>query len=111
VSIDPAYVATALAVAVAITVSLRAIPFGLKNAMKESELLADVGRWMPLGAITILATYCLTTIDVTSPTHGVPELVGVAATVAVHLWRHNLVLSLVIGTAACLALSHWLPLT
>ena len=35
--------------------------------MTESALLAAIGRWMPLGAITILAAYCLTTINVTTP--------------------------------------------
>jgi branched-subunit amino acid transport protein AzlD len=77
---NPGYIAAALAVAVAITVTLRALPFGMKNAMKESALLADIGRWMPLGPIAILAAYCLTSINVTTPTHGIPELTGVAAT-------------------------------
>ena len=49
--------------------------------MKESALLADVGRRMPLGAITILASYCLAAIDTTQPPHGIPELTGVAVTV------------------------------
>jgi branched-subunit amino acid transport protein AzlD len=62
---DPGYVATALAVAVGITVTLRALPFAMKRAMEGSALLANVGRWLPLGAIAILAAYCLSTIDVT----------------------------------------------
>ncbi len=40
---DPTYIATALTVAVTITVALRAIPFALKNAVAESTLLADIG--------------------------------------------------------------------
>lgn len=47
--------ATALGVAVAITFTLRAVPFAMKGALRGSALLADVGRWMPLGAISILA--------------------------------------------------------
>jgi branched-subunit amino acid transport protein AzlD len=86
---DYAYIATALGVAVAITVTLRAVPFAMKNAMKKSALLADVGRWMPLGAITILAIYCLAAIDTTQPPHGIPEITGVAVTVAAHWWRRN----------------------
>ena len=103
---NPGYIAAALAVAVAITVTLRALPFGMKNAMK-SALFADIGRWMPLGAITILAAYCLTTINVTTPTHGIPEVTGVAATIAIHWWRRNAVLSIVTGTAACLVMTNW----
>ncbi len=108
---DPTYIATALTVAVTITVALRAIPFALKNAVAESTLLADIGRWMPLGAITVLTVYCLAyclaQIDLTRPTRGLPELAGVAVTVAVHRWRHNVVLSIVTGTATCMILTNW----
>jgi branched-subunit amino acid transport protein AzlD len=66
----------------------------MKTVMRESRLLGDVGRWMPLGAITILAVYCLTAIDVASPHRGVPEIVGVTVTVAVRWWRRNAALQL-----------------
>ena len=81
---DATYLTSALAVAVGITVTLRAVPFALKNAMAGSALLADIGRWMPLGAITVLAVYCLAQIDLAAPTRGLPELAGVAVTVAAH---------------------------
>ncbi len=103
---DPVYTGTALGVAVAITVTPRALPFALKNAMRRAAALDELGRWMPLGAITILAVYCLTSIDTGGPQHGAPELAGVVATVAAHLWRRNLILSLMTGTAVCLALAN-----
>jgi branched-subunit amino acid transport protein AzlD len=105
---DATYVAAALGVAVAITVTLRAVSFGMRNAMTESALLADVGRWMPLGAITILAVYCLSAIDVRTPPYGIGELVGVIVTVVIHRWRRNAVLSIVGGTAAYLLMVNWL---
>lgn len=100
------YLAFALGVAVAITVSLRALPFAAKSAMKDSALLADIGRWMPLGAISILAIYCLSGIDFTAARHGIPETAGVLVTVAIHLWRRNAVLSILLGTAVCLLLTN-----
>ena len=45
---DLVYLATALAVAVAITVALRAVPFAVKHTLGCSALLTDIGRWMPL---------------------------------------------------------------
>jgi branched-subunit amino acid transport protein AzlD len=83
-----------------ITVTLRAVPFGMKNVIKESALLADVGRWMLLCAIVILADYCLAAIKITAPAYGLTEMIGVVVTVAIHLWRRNPVLSIVTGTAA-----------
>ena len=100
------HVATVLAVAVAITVALRATPFVVRGALRESALLHDFGRWMPLGAVAILAVYCLASIDVTSPTHDLSRVAGVLVTVAVHLWRRNAVLSIVAGTAVCLLLAN-----
>lgn len=100
------YLALAIASAVAITVALRVAPFLIKRAMKDSALLADLGRWMPLGAITILAVYCLFTIDLTEARQGIPELAAVAATVGMHAWRRNAVLSITAGTGVCILLSH-----
>lgn len=102
------YVATALAVAVAVTVTLRALPFALKNALSESALLADLGRWMPLGAVAILAVYCLSSIEpaVTDRTAG--QVAGTAVTVAIHLWRRNPMLSIVAGTTSCLLVTNLL---
>ncbi len=105
---DPGYTALALTVAVAITFTLRAIPFAMKSALRDSALLADVGRWMPLGAISILAVYCLAGLHLTDPGRAVPQLAGLAVTVAVHLWRRNLVLSLVTGTTVSLLLANWI---
>ena len=105
---DPAvswgYVAAALVVATAITLTLRALPFAVKEALRGSALLADLGRWMPLGAVSILTIYCLSSVDVTARSHGLNELVGVAVTAGVHLWRRNAVLSIAAGTAVYLLL-------
>lgn len=103
---DPLPIAAALAVAVAITIALRAVPFGMKGALRDSALLADIGRWMPLGAITILAVYCLTAIDLAAPARGVPELTGAAVTLTAHAWLRNAALSILAGTAACLVLAN-----
>ena len=97
---DGTYIATALAAAVVITFALRAAPFALKAALRDSGLVTDIGRWMPLGAVSILAAYCLSSIDVSGAGHGIPELTGVAVTVATHWWRRNAVLSIVLGTSS-----------
>lgn len=105
---EPGYVAVALAVAVSITVALRALPFALRSVLRDSPLLVDLGRWMPLGAVAVLAAYCLASIDLAGPDRGAGELVGVAVTVGVHAWRHNAVLSIMLGAAACLLVSNLL---
>ena len=103
---DTMYLATALGLSVAITVTLRALPFAMKGALADSALVANLGRWMPLGAVTILAVYCLSTIDVTAPDHGAGPALGTVVTIAVHAWRRNAVLSIIAGTAACLLVTN-----
>lgn len=103
---DIGYIATALAVSVAITVVLRVAPFTVKSALRDSRLVADIARWMPLAAVSILAVYCVSSIDVAGPRHGIPELVGVGVTVVVHRWRRNAVLSIVLGTVACMTVAN-----
>jgi branched-subunit amino acid transport protein AzlD len=107
---DAGYIAAALASAVAITVSLRAIPFGVKTLVRESALVRDLGRWMPLGAVAILAVYCLAGIGASGvPGEGLGELAGVAVTVGTHLWRRNAVLSIALGAVVCLVAANFLP--
>ncbi|WP_072805162.1 branched-chain amino acid transporter permease [Rhodococcoides yunnanense] len=101
------YIAGALGVAVAITFALRALPFAVRSRLRQSALLDSIGKWMPLGAVVILAMYALSSIDVLGSGHGIPQIAGVAATVGVHLWRRNAALSIVAGTVVCVVLQNW----
>lgn len=105
---DPYYLATALGAAAAVTLALRAAPFLIKSALTGSRLLADLGTWMPLGAIVILAAYCLTRLDLTSPVTALPQFAGLIMVVAIHLWRGNLVLTLLSGGLTSVALANFL---
>lgn len=101
------YLAAALASAATITVALRAAPFALKSAIKASPLLADVNAWMPLGVTAILTVYCLSSVDLHNPTQSISTIVGVIVTVVMHNWRHNIFLSVVCATAACVVMANW----
>lgn len=103
---DGLYLASGIAIAVAVTFALRAVPFLMKARIGDSELLGDLGRWMPLGAIAVLMIYCLTAIDLREPPHGAAELAGIATTVAVHLAWRNAVASIIAGSGVCLVLAN-----
>ena len=103
---SPVYVAAAIGIAVAITFALRLIPFLAGPKLRDSQVMASVSRWMPLGIVVILAVYGLSTIDFSAPDHGVPALAGAAVTALMHLWRRNVLLSILSGTAVCLVLAN-----
>ncbi|KSZ57934.1 branched-chain amino acid ABC transporter [Rhodococcus pyridinivorans KG-16] len=97
-----AYVLGALAVMFVVTVALRAAPFLALSALKNSAFVDFLGRTMPAGVMVILVMYTLR--DVGQSTW-LPATVGLAGTIAVHLWRRNAALSTVVGTGLYLAAS------
>jgi branched-subunit amino acid transport protein AzlD len=59
---------------------------------------------MPAGIMIILAVYTLRGVSVAEAPHGLPEAIALAATVVLHLWRRNAVLSILGGTALYMVL-------
>jgi len=106
-ALDWIYIALALASAVGITVVLRAAPFAIKDAIKDSPLLANLNAWMPLGVTVILVVYCLSAIKLGDLHQSIPQIAGVVATVAAHLWRRSIFLSITCGTMTCVVLANW----
>ncbi|AOD21069.1 MULTISPECIES: branched-chain amino acid transporter permease [Rhodococcus] len=96
------YVLGALAVMFVVTVALRAAPFLALSALKNSAFVDFLGRTMPAGVMVILVMYTLR--DVGESTW-LPATVGLAGTIAVHLWRRNAALSTVVGTGLYLVAS------
>ncbi|WP_421084873.1 branched-chain amino acid transporter permease [Rothia nasimurium] len=101
------YILTAIGLAAAITFTLRLIPFGVKSALKNSALVTNLAVWLPMGAIICLGFYVMAEIDYSSREAALPYLAGAVVTVATHLWRKNLALSLIAGTATCVLLANW----
>ncbi|MCJ0904992.1 branched-chain amino acid ABC transporter [Rhodococcus sp. SRB_17] len=96
---DTTYIFSAVATMAIVTFALRAIPFAVLKPLRSSALVAYLGIYMPAGIMLILVMYSLKNVSVTGPSHGIPELVAVAVTAGIHLWRKNAVLSIVVGTA------------
>lgn len=104
---NTSYILTAIFLAAGITFALRLIPFGIKSALKGNALVENLSQWVPMGAIICLGFYVLVSIDYSSAHTAIPYLAGSVITAGLHLWRRNLALSLVAGTAVCVILSNW----
>lgn len=90
-----------MAVAVMTT---RFLPFALFHGRKTPRLLQYLGTVLPAAVFGLLVVYCLKNVDITTGNHGVPELIGIAATVALHVWRRQMMLSIAGGTIAYIVL-------
>lgn len=102
---DPGHALAILLVIFAVTYLLRLAPFLALRHVRDSALVAYLGRTMPLGVMVILVVYTLREVDLTRPPAALPELAGVAATAVLHLWRRNALLSIVGGTVTYLAVA------
>lgn len=84
---------------VAGTLITRFLPFILFPAGKEKpRYLEYLGKTLPYAAMGLLVVYCLKGVDLLGPTHGLPEILAVAAVAALHCWKRNSLLSIGIGT-------------
>ncbi|NCL78426.1 AzlD domain-containing protein [Rhodococcus sp. YH1] len=93
---DAGYVVAALIVMFLVTVGLRAAPFAALARLRESDVVGYLGAAMPAGVMVILVMYTLRDVG---PATWLPAVLGLAGTVAVHLWRRSAALSTVAGTA------------
>ncbi|WP_454777727.1 branched-chain amino acid transporter permease [Georgenia muralis] len=100
----PERILLTLLVIFAVTYALRLAPFLLLRRAGGSRAVAYLGRTMPLGVMAVLVVYTLSEVDLTAAPHGVPELVAVAVTAGLHLWRRNALLSIVAGTGVYVGL-------
>lgn len=83
----------------------RALPFLLFSGDKKlPRVIEDLGKLLPPAMMALLVVYSLRNIDFLSSSHGLPELIAVAVTAALHLWRRNTLLSILAGTVSYMLL-------
>ena len=92
----------AIALGTALT---RYLPFLLFPQDKEPpRFIRDLTTLLPPAVMGLLVVYCLKGISLTAAPYGMPELIGVAVTAALHLWRRNTLLSIAAGTVVYMVL-------
>lgn len=97
--------AAAIAVMAAVTFLTRFLPFLLfDRGESPPRIVLYLGRVLPPAIIAMLIIYCLRGVSFASPAGWVPQLVCVAVVVALHLWKHNNLLSIFGGTVLYMVL-------
>ena len=97
--------AAAIAVMAAVTFLTRFLPFLLfDRGESPPRIVLYLGQVLPPAIIAMLIIYCLRGVSFASPAGWVPQLVCVAVVVALHLWKHNNLLSIFGGTVLYMVL-------
>ena len=100
----PQQIAT-IALCVAGTMLTRFLPFLIFSSDRPTPAYVRyLGKALPCAVFGMLVVYCLKNVSFTSGSHGLPELIAIAVTVALHRWKEQMLLSVAGGTATYMLL-------
>nr|WP_297173131.1 branched-chain amino acid transporter permease [uncultured Agathobaculum sp.] len=86
-------------IAAACTFATRVVPFLLFNGKKPiPPIVRYLGEALPPAVIALLVVYCVRNVDWLNAPHGIPELLCIAVTAILHIWKRNNLLSIGVGT-------------
>ena len=81
------------------TMSMRFLPFLIFPAGQPTpKYIQYLGKVLPGAVFGMLVIYCLKNVTVTAFPFGIPELIGIAVTAVLHLWKKQMILSMGAGT-------------
>lgn len=81
------------------TVLTRFLPFIVfREGRPTPKYIQYLGKVLPSAVFALLVVYCLKDVSFISGNHGLPELISIGVTVALHLWKKQMLLSIAGGT-------------
>ncbi len=87
------------------TMATRFLPFLIFSSKKPTpRYIQYLGKALPAAIFGMLVVYCLKNVSLFTGSHGTPELLAVAVTVGLHLWKRQMLLSIAGGTVCYMLL-------
>lgn len=97
-----------IVIAAVCTFATRLFPFALFGSKKEvPKFIKYIGDILPVAIIGVLIVYCLRDFTNGDKNTILPQIIAVAATALVHLWKRNTLLSIAVGTIGYMLLIHF----
>jgi branched-subunit amino acid transport protein AzlD len=89
------------------TMATRFLPFIIFSEKRTTPAFIQyIGKYLPSAVFGMLVIYCLKDVSIMSGTHGIPELIAIAITVALHKWKRQMLFSIAGGTVCYMLLIH-----
>lgn len=87
------------------TMMTRFLPFLVFREDRETPAFVRfLGKYLPGAVFGMLVIYCVRNVDVAAGSHGLPELIAIAVTTGIHLWKRQMLLSIAAGTVSYMLL-------
>ena len=87
------------------TMTTRFLPFIVFSRGEETpKYIRYLGKALPGAIFGMLIVYCLKNVSVLTYSYGLPELIGIAVTAGMHIWKRRTLLSIAAGTAVYMLL-------
>lgn len=87
------------------TMVTRFLPFLVFSSSKPTpKYIQYLGKALPSAIFAMLVVYCLKNVNLFSGSYGIPEFIGIAVTVALHLWKRQMLISIAGGTVCYMLL-------
>ena len=103
------HAALMIAVIALVTAGLRFLPFLIfGETRKTPPLISHLGQVLPYAIMGMLVVYCLKGITFTSAPFGIPEIIGCASVILLHIWKRNTLLSIGAGTVCYMLLVQFI---
>lgn len=98
-----------IAMCVVGTMLTRFLPFLVFRSKRPTpRYIQYLGRVLPGAIFAMLIIYCLRDVSLLQGSHGLPELIAIAVTVGLHLWKRQMLLSIVGGTICYMLLVQFI---
>lgn len=82
-----------------VTILTRAVPFLIFGKGEQpSKIIIYLGKYLPPAIICAIIVYCFKDINISSGSHGIPELIGVMSVIALQKLFHNTMISIFSST-------------
>lgn len=94
-----------IGVCVLATMLTRFLPFMVFSGKRPTpKYVQYLGKALPTAVFGMLVVYCLKNVSIFTGSHGLPELIAIAVTVGIHLWKRKMLLSVAGGTVCYMLL-------
>ena len=102
--IPTSYALILVAVMAGVNYAIRLLPFAFLRGKETPRFISYLGRVLPYAIMGMLLVYCLREVKLFEGSHGLPELIAILVTAGLHIWKKQILLSLIAGTVCYMVL-------